>query len=399
VSNGKDIILVVDYHAENIEFRWFNQATGEMRPGRYPTSRKAILGQLEQAEQELTPGGQIVWIMESTTGWARVKELIGRRAKFVLCNVLQMPLPPKARRRKSDKIDTGRILREYLNGELPTSYQPLPWWRQVRRVVDCRQDLVERQTAIKNWIGSLLHHESWEDRANLWSDVGLARLREMSFSESDRMLLELKLAELERLKEAISQVEKRMQEIYDDWPEAQWVDQIRGIGMVTAVSVLAHIGPIERFATPEELIAYAGLAPGYRESDQTHHDGRIGGGGTDSHLRCLLIEATTWLCQIPRYRKTYERVMGRRGAKVARLVVARLALRSIHKMLKDQVRFNPAPRPRPGKDAFIALGPSGGRRQKRKGPDGSGPSRRIGTGPALGSLASVALSSGPAKEL
>jgi hypothetical protein len=43
------------------------------------------------------------------------------------------------------------------------------------------------QTAIKNWICCLLHHESWEDRTNLWSEAGLARLREMSFSASDRM--------------------------------------------------------------------------------------------------------------------------------------------------------------------------------------------------------------------
>jgi hypothetical protein len=46
-----------------------------------------------------------------------------------LVNVVQMPLPPKARRRKSDKIDTARILREYLNGKLPTSFQPSGHWR------------------------------------------------------------------------------------------------------------------------------------------------------------------------------------------------------------------------------------------------------------------------------
>jgi len=32
--------------------------------------------------------------------------------------------------------------------------------------------------------------------------------------------------------------------------------------MVTAVSILAHIGQTERFPTPEDLISYAGLAPG-----------------------------------------------------------------------------------------------------------------------------------------
>ena len=94
MQEGKDIILVVDYHAENIEFRWFNEATGEERTGKYETTRAGILRQVAEAAKEVAPGGQVVWIMESTTGWARVKDLIGPRAMFVLANVLQMPLPP-----------------------------------------------------------------------------------------------------------------------------------------------------------------------------------------------------------------------------------------------------------------------------------------------------------------
>jgi len=345
MHEDKEIILVADYHAENIEFRWFNQATGEERTGKFPTSQAGILHLIDQATQELEPGGQVVWIMESTTGWARVKDLIGPRAKFLLANVLQMPLPPKARRRKTDKIDTGRIMREYLHGSLPLSFQPEVWWRRVRRVVDLRQDLVERQTAIKNWIGSLLHHETWQNRKNLWSDCGLRRLWAMRLPAEDRMLVDLKLAQLEQLEQELVQVEAQMRQIYDAWPEAQWVDEVRGIGMVTSVSLLAHIGPIGRFPTAEDLISYAGLAPGMWQSDGTCHHGRIGGGGTDSHLRYLLIEATMWLRQIPRYRPTYERVVKKRGKKIARIVVARLLLRSLHKMLTERVRFNPMRRP------------------------------------------------------
>jgi transposase len=344
MQEGKDIILVADYHAENVEFRWCNEATGEERTGRFATTRAGILRLVEKAIQDVAPGGRVVWIMESTTGWARVKDLLGERVKFLLANVLQMPLPPKARRRKSDKIDTGRILREYENGKLPQSFQPTAWWRQVRRVVDCRQDLVERQTAIKNWIGSLLHHETWEDRERLWSAAGRQRLRAMELPPSDRGLVEMKLEQLEHLEDQVRQIEARMQAIYDGWAEAQWVDAVRGIGMVTAVSLLAHIGPINRFPKAEGLIAYAGLAPGVRQSDQTCYHGRIGGGGTDALLRTLLIESTTWLCQIPRYQPAYERVAKRRGNKVARLVVVRMLLRSIHKMLTEKVRFNPAPR-------------------------------------------------------
>jgi len=309
MQQGQDIIVVTDYHAENIEFRWFNEATGEERVGKYATSRAGILRQLEGSAREVAPGGRVVWIMESTTGWARVKDLIGSRARFILANVLQMPLPPKARRRKTDKIDTGRLLREYLHGDLPQSFQPTAWWRQVRRVVDCRQDLTERQTAIKNWINSLLQHETWEDRENLWSGKGRRRLERLGLSVSDRALVELKLQQLDQLAAQQIQIEKRMQAIYEGWPEAQWVDQVRGVGMVTAVSVLAHVGPIGRFATAEDLISYAGLAPGVRQSDATCHHGRIGGGGTDTHLRYLVIEASVWLRDIPRYRPTYERVM------------------------------------------------------------------------------------------
>jgi transposase len=341
VYHQKDIILAVDYHAENTEVRWLNCCTGEERRLNIPTTRAGILRLVERAITEAAPiGGKVVWIMESTTGWARVKELIGSRVQFIMANVLQMPLPPKAYRRKSDKIDTGRILREYLNGSLPRSYQPTAKWRELRRLVDSRQDLVERQTAVKNWIVHFMHHETWADRDGLWTQKGMKRLRAMKLSASDRTVLDLKLQELEQLADRRKQMEAAMQAAYDQWPQAQWVDEVRGIGMVTAVSILAHIGPIERFATAEDLISYAGLAPGHRQSDDTRHNGKIGGGGTDSHLRYLLIGSMQWVCQIPRYRDAYERATGKHGKNIARIIVARMLLRSIFKMLRDGVRFN-----------------------------------------------------------
>jgi transposase len=340
----KDMVLAVDYHAQNIEVRRLNCFSGEERRLNIPTTPVGILRLVEEAVVEAgAVGGKVVWIMESTTGWARVKELIGSKVEFIMANVLQMPLPPKAHRRKSDKIDTGRILREFLNGSLPRSYQPASWWRQVRRLVDSRQDLVERQTAVKNWISHFLHHETWEDRENLWTRSGLSRLRSLKLSDGDRMVLDLKLQELDQLAERIGRAQGAMQAIYDQWPQAQWVDEVRGIGMITAVSVLAHIGPIERFPTAEDLISYAGLAPAHRQSDGTRHNGRIGGGGTDGQMRCLLIESMQWVCQIPRYQDAFERALARHGKNIARIIVARMLLRSIFKMLKDKVRFNQAP--------------------------------------------------------
>jgi len=263
----------------------------------------------------------------------------------VLTNVLQMPLPPKAHRKKTDKIDTGRMLREYLNGSLPQAFQPSAWLRRVRRLADTRESLVRRRTALSNWLTRYLAHETWEDRRGLWSELGMRRLRRLAETSAgpDHLVLTVKLAELEHLEPLLKEVEQEMIAVYQQWPEAQAVDAIRGIGVISAVSILAHIGPVGRFRSPEALIAFAGLAPGVRQSDRTCRSGRIGGGGTDTFLRHYLIEASVWARQIPRYRKTYERVEAKRGKKIARLVVARLILRSIYKMLRDGVAFNQAP--------------------------------------------------------
>jgi transposase len=342
VKDSKDIVLAVDYHLENLQIRQCNLATGEERCFRRKNTAEEILRVVGEAQVEASlAGGKVIWIMESTTGWARVKELLGPRAEFVLANVLQMPLPPKAKRRKTDKIDTMRMLREYGNGSLPRAFQPAAEWRQVRRLVDCRGDLTHRQTALKNWISHYLSHETWTGTDNLWSGKGMARLQAMSLPGSDALVMKMKITELEQVQGLLRQVEAEIQGVYRRWPMAQWVDEVRGIGPISAVTILAYIGPIARFASAEELISFAGLAPGVHGSDGRVYNTRTGGGGTHARLRFFLIEATRWLREIPRYAAAYQRVVAKRGKKVARIVLARMFLRSLNTMLRAGVKFDP----------------------------------------------------------
>jgi transposase len=298
---------------------------------------------VDQARRDAGRRGRVVWIQESTTGWARVQQLLADRVQFDLANVLQMPLPPKARRRKTDKVDTARMQREYLAGTLPLAHQPPAAWRQLRRLVAYREGLVSRRTAVRNWIDRYLAHETWTDRTGLWSPKGQARLRTLvgQLPRTDALIIEQKLSELTRLEEQLGVALKELMVAYHDSPEAQRLDAILGIDVVSAVSIVARIGPVERFRTAERLIGFAGLAPGIQESDQTRREGRIGGGGTDRHLRHYLIEATVWARKLPRYQSTYDRIKKRRGSKVGRLVVARMLVRSIYKVLKEGVAFDP----------------------------------------------------------
>lgn len=340
---NKDIILTVDYHDENCVIRRRDLATGEEKLlPKVPTAPADLCQVVAEATAAAGPrGGRVLWIQESTTGWARVQALLRRRVVFLMANVLQMPLPPKARRRKTDTIDTARMQREFLAGMLPLAYQPPAWWRQVRRLVDYRGNLVNRRTALRNWINRYLAHETWEDRRGLWSAKGQRRLRNLPLPLWDKQILEWKLTELDLLSQQLLAVKKEILVLYPQWPAAQRVDAIKGIGPIGAVSIVARIGPVQRFQNAEHLIGFAGLAPGVQQSDQTRRHGHLGGGGTDRQLRHYLIEASVWARKIPRYAETYERVCRRRGPKIGRLVVARMLLRSIYRVLRARVDFQP----------------------------------------------------------
>jgi transposase len=341
---SKDIILTVDYHDRACVIRRLDRGTGrEQVLTEVPTTAESLKRVVDQARREAARRGRVIWIQESTTGWARVQALLADRVQFDLANVLQMPLPPKARRRKTDKVDTARMQREYLAGTLPLAYQPPAAWRQLRRLVAYRVGLVSRRTALRNWIDRYLAHETWADRTGLWSPKGQARLRTLlgQLPRTDALIIQQKLDELTRLEEQLGAALRELTAAYHDSPEARRLDAILGIDVVSAVSIVARVGPVERFRTAEMLIGFAGLAPGIQESDQTRRDGRIGGGGTDRHLRHYLIEATVWARKLPRYQGTYDRVKKRRGSKVGRLVVARMLVRSIYKILKEGVAFDP----------------------------------------------------------
>ncbi len=341
---SKDITLTVDYHDRACVVRWFDHGTGCDRVFSEVLTTKHDLNEMvEKARLEAGQKGCVTWIQESTTGWARVQALVADRVRFLLANVVQMPLPPKGRRRKTDKIDTARLQREYLNGTLPLAYQPPHEWRELRRLVAYREGLVSRQTALRNWINRYLAHETWFDRTGLWSQKGQARLRASlkKLPRTDGLIIGRKLDELARLEGELQIAVRELVSVYGACPEAQRLDAIAGIDVVSAVSILARIGPIERFPDADSLISYAGLAPGISESDQTRRNGRIGGGGTDLHLRHYLIEASVWARKLPRYRSTDNRITKRRGKKVGRLVVARMLVRSIYKMLKNGLDFDP----------------------------------------------------------
>lgn len=69
--------------------------------------------------------------------------------------------------------------------------------------------------------------------------------------------------------------------------------QLPGIGLYTGMTILAAIGDISRFPSPQQLVGYAGLGARVRASGESYRTGKISKRGR-RELRFALI-ASAWV--------------------------------------------------------------------------------------------------------
>lgn len=112
------------------------------------------------------------------------------------------------------------------------------------------------------------------------------------------------------------------------------LDAVPGIGRRTAEIIVTEIGPtVERFPTARHLAAWAGVAPGNRESAGKHKRARTRRG--NAWLKAGLTEAA-WAavrCKDGYLPAQYGRLAGRRGRKRAIVAVAHSLVHIIYHMI------------------------------------------------------------------
>ena len=127
---------------------------------------------------------------------------------------------------------------------------------------------------------------------------------------------------------AVSRLERGTRDSHGSSP-------IPGIGLVTACVVLAEVGEVGRFRSPDELCSWAGLTPTERSSDEHSRRGHISKQGS-RWLRWVMVEAASTAVRNPDLRRWYERIERRRGKKIARIALARRLLTLCFYALRDQ---------------------------------------------------------------
>ena len=160
------------------------------------------------------------------------------------------------------------------------------------------------------------------------------------------------MREIDRLAEDLAVVERDLASHALASEDVRRLMTLPGANMVVALGLLAAIGDVSRFASPDRLVSYLGLNPSVRQSGPgpTYH-GRITkqGRGAGSWRRVvakrelgwargLLVEAAWVAGRSPGpLRAFYERVRARRDQHIAAVTVARkLAVVAWHLLSKQQ---------------------------------------------------------------
>ncbi len=114
---------------------------------------------------------------------------------------------------------------------------------------------------------------------------------------------------------------------------------IPNIGPVTVDIVVSELGDVQRFRSAKRVSAYAGLAPGQRESAGKSHELGITKEGSRL-LRWALVEAAWRLVRkSQRWSRIFEQIRERRGKKKAVVAVARRLLGVMVALLRTGQRY------------------------------------------------------------
>jgi transposase len=266
-------------------------------------------------------------VVEATASYEWFVQLVEPlAARVVLAHPKKLRIIAESTR-KSDKID-ATVLAEFLALDMiPPAYRPTPRQRAHRVLVRQRVYVQRRITAIKNKLRRIAANYN-ADREDLFTAVGQSYLEQLKISAADRFAVEQLLAEWRLYRQQLVAADKQLRNFAREAPVAEQearavLDTIPTVGPVTIDVVLSELGDVRRLRSLKKATAFAGLAPGCRESAGKAKQLGITKQGSRL-LRWILIE-TAWrlVGKTRHWNWMYGKLKKRCGAKKSIVAVAR----------------------------------------------------------------------------
>ena len=238
---------------------------------------------------------------------------------------------------KTDKKAALTLAQLHAAGLLEGVWIPPDEVRELRAVIAQRSKMVRLQTQAKNRLTSLLHRTHRERPAQSFKPELKAWWEALPLSTIEKYIVASDLETLAFAEKQIQAIgEVLCQEAAKD-ERVPLLTQLPGIAMLMALTILAAIGPIERFEDASHLVGYAGLGASVHDSGQMHATGHITKAGRRDLRGAMVDAANAAVRHHPFWKKEFERLEYRLGRSKAIVAIARRLLVAVWHILTNGV--------------------------------------------------------------
>jgi transposase len=267
-------------------------------------------------------------------------------AEDVPCIVVAPSLIPKqpGNRVKTDSRDAQQLVLLLRAGLLTEVTPPTPEQEDLRDLTRCRSTMKEELMAARHHLLKFLSRRGFAyDEGDHWTQKHRRWLKSLRFEGYAETVFREYLMEIEHLESRVEALDQELEKVAQDEKYREVVGCLRcmrGIDTVTAVSLVAELFQIMRFASPRELMSYLGLTPSMHNSGGSERSGPITKAG-NRYARRLLIESAWHNRHQPRVGKNLK---ARRKDQPAWAVeIADRAMTRLHKRYRHLIAHGKKP--------------------------------------------------------
>lgn len=245
---------------------------------------------------------------------------------------------------KTDKKAALTLAQLHASGLLPGVWIPPVEVRELRALVAHRHKMVRLSTISKNRLHALLHREGYEEPEGMELFTPEMRVywEGLKLSPLEKHCMHSDLATLDFARKQIEETEQCLKELAAKDNRVPLLVQITGIGFLTAVTILAAIGEIQRFPDAKKLVGYAGLGSRVHASGMSYSTGRITKAGRRDLRRAMVDAANHAIMDHAHWRAQFESMSTRLGRSKTLVAIARKLLVVVWHVLSKEVADNKA---------------------------------------------------------
>jgi transposase len=307
----------IDLHRETVVIAAVND-TGE-------ASKPITVGceDTETIESVVKAFGSFRAVIEASATYRWLYDLLQPYGTILLAHPFRLRAMVQ-RRTKTDKLDAQLLANLLRINQIPLAYIPPEPYQQLRDLTRRRARLGRELAEAKIHLRALLARQNRHAPFRVPFGVrGLAWFRGQDFGWIENLVRDELLARLKHFGRQATIIDQHIVRMSSAFPQTQALTEIHGIGLYSALLIVAEVGEPERFRMAKQVGAYAGLTSRVHQSGGHCYRGSISRQGS-AWLRWILVQAAMKAIREDAALKNfYTRVRKRSSAKIARVAVAR----------------------------------------------------------------------------